>query len=119
MKVPESVRRAALKSYDMRTEGFCGGHSTGWKRAKQLSSEEYISIEDLRFMRNWYARHIHTSYPSYLEWKQSRKPMNNRYFHKKCGIIAWQIWGGDPGLTWVNNKTSILNSYFGTKYEKI
>jgi hypothetical protein len=119
VKVPKSVKNAALESYNMKKRGFCGGHETGWKRAKQLSTKESISIEDLRFMRNWYARHIYTSYPSYKEWSDERKPMDEKYFHKKCGIIAWQIWGGNPALIWVNNKTPLLNKHFKKDYDLI
>jgi hypothetical protein len=119
VKVPESVRKAVEYSFTMKKMGFLGGQSTGWKRAKQLSTKDYISIQDLRYMRNWYARHIITSYPSYKEWKEDGKPKDDLYFHKKRGIIAWQIWGGDPGLRWVNKNTSMINKYFDTDYDKI
>lgn len=119
ISVPASVRNAAAKSYSMRDSGFKGGHSTGWKRAKQLSTKDSISIQDLRYMRNWYARHIYTSYPAYHEWKKEGRPMDDPYFHQKRGILAWQIWGGDPALTWINKHTRTLNKYFGTDYSKI
>lgn len=119
VKVPKGVKAAAQNSYKMKEVGFKGGHETGWKRANQLSTKDEISIEDLRYMRNWYARHIYTSYPSYKEWVSAGKPMDDTYFHKKRGILAWQIWGGDPALRWVNSKTGLLNEYFGKEYDKI
>lgn len=119
IKVPKSVQNAASKSFSMRQMGFKGGNETGWKRAKQLSTKDAISIKDLRYIRNWYARHIHTSYPSYKEWKQSNRPKEDSYFHNKRGILAWQLWGGDAGLTWVNNNTRKLNNHYNVFYEKI
>lgn len=115
--VPKGVKNAAEKAFDMKKMGFKGGHETGWKRARQLANKDSISIQDLRYMRNWYARHLHTSYPSYKEWKQARRPKDDSYFHNKRGILAWQIWGGDPGLSWVNRNTTRLNKYFDTDYE--
>lgn len=119
IKIPVSVKNVALKSYKMKSSGFCGGQSTGWKRAKQLSTKEYISIKDLQYMRNWYARHYHTSYPSYQDWEKAGKPMDDPKFHKRCGIIAWQIWGGTPALRWVNSKIRMLNDYYDKDYKKI
>ena len=48
-------------AFEIKKAGFKGATDTGWKRAKQLSTKSEISIEDLRYMRNWYARHVVTS----------------------------------------------------------
>ena len=118
-RVPKDVKAAAEKAFKMMERGFKGGHDTGWRRAQQLALQKSISIQDLRYMRNWYARHIHTSYPAYKEWTAAGKPMNDPVFHKKRGIIAWQIWGGDPALEWVNRHTDKLNEYFGKNYTQV
>jgi hypothetical protein len=117
--VPDSVRKAALKSYKMKDAGFKGGQATGWKRAKQLSTKDSVSIQDLRYIRNWFARHVYTSYPAYQDWKKNGRPMDDPYYHRKHGIIAWQIWGGDPALKWVNRHTKKLNTHFSTDYTTI
>ena len=116
--VPADVKKWAKKAFDMKKAGFKGATETGWKRAKQLATKDKIPIEDLRYMRNWYARHYYTSYPAFEDWKKAGKPKTKEW-HNKRGIIAWVTWGADPGLTWVNSKTSLLNKVFNKKYEKI
>jgi hypothetical protein len=120
IKVPENVKKVALYSFKIRDLGFEGGIETGWKRAKQLATKESIPIQDLRYMRSWFARHIYTSYPSYKDWIDAGRPKTKEWHHKR-GIIAWLIWGGDPALKWVNSQKNInlLNKYFNKNYTKI
>jgi hypothetical protein len=120
IKVPENVKKVALYSFRIRDLGFKGGIETGWKRAKQLATKEAIPIEDLRYMRSWFARHIFTSYPSYKKWVDAGKPKDASW-HDKRGIIAWLIWGGDPAFKWVNSTKNIhlLNKYFDKEYVKL
>lgn len=117
ISVPVSVKRAAEKAFELKKEGFLGATQTGWKRAKQLSTKSFISIEDFRYIRNWYARHLSTSYPGYLEWEKAGKP----FWYKKRAIISWLTWGGDAGLKWVNSGKNIkkLNDFFDKDYKKI
>ena len=120
VKVPSSVKAAAEYSYVLRDYGFKGGLSTGIKRAKQLSTKEYIPIEDLRYMRAWYARHIYTSHPSYRKWVDAGRPKNDSYWHNKHGIYAWQIWSANAGFKWVNSASSLrlLNKHYPNKNYK-
>lgn len=122
VKVPENVKKVAEYSFKLRKLGFKGGLETGWKRAKQLATKNEIPIQDLRFMRAWFARHIYTSYPSYKQWKKAGRPKNDTYWHNKRGIISWLIWGGTPALKWVNSQKNInlLNNYYPNKnYKKL
>ena len=118
--VPENVKKVALYSFRLKKLGFKGGIETGWKRAKQLATKKAIPIEDLRYMRNWFARHIYASYPSYKKWIQANKP-NETKWHNKHGIISWLIWGGDPAFRWVNSQKNInlLNKHYGKNYKVI
>lgn len=121
IKIPSNVKKTALMAYKLRDlHGFKGGVETGWKRARQLSQEKTIPIEDLKFMRNWFARHIITSYPSYKSWEENNKPIDSKYKNKR-GIISWLIWGGDPAFKWVNSKKNIqlLNTHFNKSYKPI
>lgn len=121
IKVPESVKRVAVYSYKMAQLGFKGGVETGWKRARQLSTKEYIPIQDLKFMRAWFARHIITSYPTYKKWVDAGRPKDSSW-HNRRGIIAWLIWGGDPAFKWVNSKRNIklLNEHYpGKNYQSM
>jgi hypothetical protein len=117
--IPKGVKKTADRAFIMMEKGFKGGHETGWKRAQQLSIKQSISIQDLRYIRNWFARHIYTSYPAYKEWEKAGKPMENPVFHKKRGIIAWELWGGNAALKWVNKHTNKLNEYFKKEYKVI
>ena len=120
VKVPQAVKNVALYSFKLKKMGFGGGIETGWKRAKQLSSRESIPIEDLKYMRAWFARHIYASYPSYKKWKKAGRPKDNQW-HRKHGIISWLIWSGDAGFKWVNSKKNInlLNKHYNKQYKPL
>ena len=120
IKVPSTVRKAARYAFKLKKLGFKGGLETGWKRAKQLSIANEIPIEDLKYIRAFFARHIYTSYPSYLEWIKSGRSKDN-YWHKKRGIIAILIWGGVPAIKWVNSKSNInlLNKHYNKDYRSL
>ncbi len=118
VKVPKDVASRAKKAFRLRELGFKGGIETGWKRAKQLATKKEISIQDLRYMRNWFARHYYTSRPVYIKWARAGKPETPEWFNKR-GIIAWLIWGGDPALKWINSKTNLLNKHFNKNYKQI
>jgi len=121
VKVPTNVKNTAIYAYKLRKLGFKGGQETGWKRAKQLSTKETIPLEDLRYMRAWFARHVFTSYPTYRKWQKAGRPKDN-FWHNKHGIISWIIWGSDSAFRWVNSTKNInlLNKHFpGKNYKKI
>jgi hypothetical protein len=45
IKIPLSVKKVATFSFELRDKGFKGGIETGWKRAKQLSTQNEIPVE--------------------------------------------------------------------------
>jgi hypothetical protein len=118
IKVPENVKRTALYSFKLKKLGFQGGVETGWKRAKQLATRDSIPIQDLKYMRAWFARHIITSYPTYKRWLKAGRPKDSSW-HNKRGIIAWLIWAGDAAFRWVNSQKNInlLNKYYNKSYK--
>jgi rubrerythrin len=121
VKVPTNVKNTALYAFKLRKLGFKGGKETGIKRMKQLATKESIPIEDLRFMRAWFARHVFTSYPSYRKWQKAGRP-KDKVWHNKHGILSWLIWSGDAGFKWVNSTKNInlLNKHYpGKNYKKI
>lgn len=120
IKVPEAVKLAAINSFRLQKLGFRGGVETGWLRAKQLSTQKSIAIEDFRFMRSWYARHFYTSFPGYKEWTKNGCP-ETKEWHGKRSVISWLIWGGTPGLDWVNEPglIALLNYVYSKNYKKI
>lgn len=118
--VPKNVKKVAEYSFKLKDLGFQGGIETGWKRAHQLATKESIPIEDLRYIRNWFSRHIYTSFPSYDAWVKAGKPKTDDW-KTKHGIIAVLIWGGEPALKWVNSKKvlKLLNSHYNKDYKPI
>ena len=122
VKVPISVKNYMNgEAKKLKDSGFRGGIATGHKRAKQLTSKPEISIEDVRFIRNWFSRHIYISYPSYLKWKKSGKPYNDNYWKRIRGIYAIAIWGGEPAFRWINSSKiiNLLNKHYNKNYKKI
>jgi hypothetical protein len=120
IRVPQNVKKAALYAFKLQKIGFKGGLETGWKRAKQLATQTKIPIQDLKYMRAWYARHIYASYPTYKKWKNAGMPHTSEWFNKH-GIISWLIWGGSPGFKWVNSQKNInlLNNFYNKEYKAI
>jgi len=118
--VPDRVKKWGAYFFKLKKLGFKGAIETGNKRAKQLATKDSIPIEDLRYMRNWYARHIYTSYPTFKKWNDAGRPKDKRW-HNKRGIQAWISWGGNPGFNWINSTKviNLLNRHFGTDYKKI
>lgn len=118
--VPENVKKMALYAFKLKKLGFQGATTTGWRRAKQLATKDSIPIEDLRYMRAWYARHVYTSYPGYRSWIKSGRPKTEEW-HKKHAIISWLTWSGDAGFKWINSKRviNILNKHFNKDYKEI
>ena len=120
IKVPKDVKKWALYAFKLKKLGFEGALETGWKRAKQLATQDSISIEDFRYMRNWYARHIYTSYPGFKKWIDAGKP-KDKSWHDNHAILSWITWGANAGYKWVNSSKNIklLNEYFNKDYKKI
>ena len=71
-------------------------------------------------MRNWYARHVITSYPSFKKWIDAGKPKTKEWFNKR-GILAWITWGANSGFNWINSSQNLklLNTHFNKNYKKI
>jgi serine/threonine protein kinase len=120
IKVPKNVKKWAKYAFALKRLGFKGALETGWKRAKQLAEKDSIPIEDLRYMRNWYARHRYTSYPGFKEWVDAGKPLDKSW-HNKHAILSWVVWGADPAFKWVNSDKVIhlLNKHFDKNYKRI
>jgi organic radical activating enzyme len=121
VKVPENVKNTALYAFKLKKLGFGGGLETGWKRAKQLATKSSIPIQDLKYMRAWFSRHVYTSYPTYKKWKVAGRPKDSSW-HKRHGIVSWLIWAADAGFKWVNSQKNInlLNKHYpGKNYKAI
>lgn len=119
--VPKSVKNEAIKALKMHKLGFQGGLETGFKRANQLATKAEISIEDIRYMKAWFARHIYASYPTFKKWEDAGKPLNDSSWYRRHGVLSWEIWGGNPAFYWINSEKVVkkLNDYYPKKNYKV
>ena len=87
---PADVARAARRGLELRAEqppSNRAGTPVGLARASQLANRRPVSVETLRRMRSYFARHaIDTQGEG---WGRDSK-----------GYQAWLMWGGDPGRAW-------------------
>lgn len=65
------------------------GTRTGWYRSSQLAERKPVSLDTIKRMKSFFARHEKNK--SY-----SGKPYND------AGKVMWEAWGGNAGKQWVN-----------------
>ena len=101
MKVPFDVRASAERALTWKQKGYEGGTSAGWNRAKQLASNDTVSVHTLAKMRHWFSRHGPdaknggTSYQGFVKFLKTGEV--NR------GAVSWELWGGDGAYLWLKN----------------
>jgi hypothetical protein len=89
---PADVARAARRGLELRAEqppSNRAGTPVGLARASQLANRRPVSVETLRRMRSYFARHAVDKEGE--GWGRDSK-----------GYQAWLMWGGDPGRAWAN-----------------
>jgi hypothetical protein len=89
---PVEVARAARRGLELRAEqppSNRAGTPVGLARASQLANRRPVSLETLRRMRSYFARHAVDKEGE--GWGRDSK-----------GFQAWLMWGGDPGRAWAN-----------------
>lgn len=89
---PADVARAARRGLELRAEqppSNRAGTPVGLARASQLANRRPVSVETLRRMRSYFARHAVDKEGE--GWGRDSK-----------GFQAWLMWGGDPGRAWAN-----------------
>lgn len=94
---PKAVRDAARRALDWIAEGKAGSGFTavGRGRASQLASGENISIETLKRMKSFFARHEVDK--NAVGFSQGEKG------YPSAGRVAWDAWGGDAGYAWAES----------------
>lgn len=80
----------AERGLKLRDEFNRGGTEVGVRRANQLKAQRKISVEDLKAIYSYFARHSVDKRPG---WDDPKDP--------SAGFIAWLLWGGDEARTWV------------------
>lgn len=85
----------AAKGLAWRREFGRGGTEVGIARARDISNGVNLSLDTVRRMNSYFARHEVDKQAEGFSPGEQGFPSNGR--------IAWALWGGDPGQTWAAN----------------
>lgn len=114
---PNGVRDAARRGLELRRKYGRGGLSgaeaseqgigSGVQRASNLINSDKVSPETIRRMVSFFARH--------------ERNKNSRLTNGEpgAGMIAWLLWGGDPGQRWANKIRDQMDRAEGKKVSKM
>lgn len=94
---PRAVQEEAKRALQWISEGHAGDGFTavGSARARDLSNGRGVSIQTLKRMRSYLARHEVD--------KQGEGWSPGEAGYPSPGRVAWAAWGGDAGRTWANS----------------
>jgi hypothetical protein len=100
---PQGVRDEASKALRWIADGQAGDGFTavGSARARDLSNGRAVSVQTLKRMRSYFARHAVDKQGE--GWSQGDKGFPS------AGRVAWAAWGGDAGRTWANDVLSRID----------
>lgn len=90
---PVSVSKNAELGLKLREKFGRGGTSVGVRRAQQLWAREPLTIEAIKDINGFLARHGAQKVPR--GWADKKNP--------SAQWIAWLLWGGDEARTWVRS----------------
>ena len=93
MPVPtDGMVTEARRGLEWRDEFKRGGTRVGATRARQIVAKENLSLDTVKRMNSYFARH---------EVDKSAKGFRpGEKGYPSAGRIAWALWGGDPGQRW-------------------
>lgn len=98
-KPSQAVASNAKKGLELRKKFKRGGTEVGVARARDLSNRKNLSLETVKRMVSFFARHENNSKAKGSEstgfWGKISNP--------SAGWIAWLLWGGDAGKRWSNS----------------
>lgn len=92
---PEAAREEARRGLEWRREYNRGGTEVGVARARDIANGRNLSVETLKRMSSYFARHEVD--------KEGQGWNRDEEGYPSAGRIAWALWGGDPARTWANN----------------
>lgn len=110
---PAQVQANAKRGLELRAEHGRGGTEVGVARARDLSNGKGISLDTINRMSSYFARH-----------EVDKK--GEGWGKDSAGYIAWLLWGGDAGWSWVkgilndeNKKEKAMTSELSYSYAGI
>jgi hypothetical protein len=97
MYTPTSgMASAATRALKWHEEGHPGGTQVGLTRANQLKNKENLSESTVLRMHSFFSRHA-------VDKQATGFSSGEEGFPSK-GRVAWDLWGGDPGESWSQQK---------------
>jgi hypothetical protein len=84
----------AKKGLKLRDQFDRGGTEVGVHRAEQLVEQKDLSVEDIKSMHSYFARHEVDKNGKTHEWGSDDNP--------SAGYVAWLLWGGEEGKAWAD-----------------
>lgn len=97
---PEGVRSAARRALAWIADGKAGDGftATGRYRAETLASGDSVSLDTIRRMSSFFARHeVDKKAEGFSEGEKG---------YPSPGRVAWDAWGGDAGWSWAKSIVS-------------
>lgn len=85
---PSQVRDNAKRGLELRREHGRGGTEVGVARARDLSNGASLPLDTIKRMNSYFARH-------------EVDKQGEGWGKDSAGYIAWLLWGGDAGWSWV------------------
>jgi hypothetical protein len=85
---PQEVRANAKRGLELRQKYNRGGTAVGVARARDLSNGASLPIATIKRMNSYFSRH-----------EVDKK--GEGWGKDSAGYIAWLLWGGDAGWSWV------------------
>lgn len=95
-KPTEGMAAAAVRALKWREEGHPGGTMVGLARANQLKNRENLSESTVLRMHSFFSRHA-------VDKQATGFSSGEEGFPSK-GRVAWDLWGGDSGESWSQQK---------------
>ena len=95
-KPTDGMAAAAVRALKWREEGHQGGTMVGLARANQLKNKENLSESTVLRMHSFFSRHA-------VDKQATGFSSGEEGFPSK-GRVAWDLWGGDPGESWSQQK---------------
>lgn len=92
----QAMRKEARRGLDWRSEFGRGGTEVGIARARDISNGKNLSMNTVRRMVSYFARHEVDKEAEGFRPGEDGYPSNGR--------IAWALWGGDAGRSWANQQ---------------
>lgn len=92
----DGMASAARRALKWKEEGRRGGTRVGLARANQLANKESLSASTVLRMHSFFSRHA-------VDKKAAGFNSGEEGFPSP-GRVAWDLWGGDAGASWSNQK---------------